>query len=112
MATTNQNVTADALISATVKYSNKDDAARAYDITANVSIRDKNVTSFDNGEVYKSSSSTEGGVYAANFSSYSEKSLNLNVNSSDEEETKEIVSAIYAFMSDVRASVNANPVTA
>ena len=109
MATANQNVTADALISATDNYSTKDDDARAYDISANVNIQNKNVTSFDNGEVFNP---TDGGRHLANFSSYSDKSISINVPNSDEEEAKETLSAIYAFMKDVRANVNANPVNA
>lgn len=115
MATTSQNVTADQLISATVKYSNKDDANRVYDISANARIENGIVNNFDNGEVRKhseSSESTDGMGNIATFNSYSEKNLNLHINNADETEAKAILEAVYAFMADVKANVSANPVQA
>lgn len=113
MATSSQNVTADQLISATVKYSNKDDASRAYDIAANVNIQNGQVSSFDNGEIRQASSENPDGMtYIAGFSSYSERTLNLNINNADKTEAQTIIEAVYAFMADVRKEVNANPVTA
>lgn len=114
MATTNQNVTADALISAMVKYSNKDDSARVYDISANVSIQDKKVNSFDGGEVRKIQSDAQynDGMAIATFSSYGPKTLYLSINDADENEAKAIMEAVYTFIADVKANVNTNPVTA
>lgn len=116
MATTNQPVTADQLISATVKYSNRDDANRVFDITANVRIENGIVNNFDSGEVKKhteSSDATDGmAPNVASFNFYGEKNLNLYINNATVTEAKEILSAIYAFVADVKANVNANPVTA
>lgn len=114
MATTNQNVTADALISATVKYSNKDDSARLYDISSNVSIQNRQVNSFDGGEVRKPQSDVQfgDGMAIATFSSYGTKTLYLSINDADENEAKAIMEAVYTFMTDVKANVNTNPVTA
>ncbi len=114
MATTNQNVTADQLISATVKYSNKDDASRGYDISANVRIEYGNVVRFESGEVRKSSESPENmeGGNIASFDSNGQKQLNLYIHNADETESQAILTAIHAFMTDVKANVNSNPVTA
>lgn len=120
MATSSKNVTAENLLSATVKYSNKDDESRVYDVSANVNINDGMVASFNNGMVRKlpivsesENPDVEMGTEAvADFSSYSEVSLNLNIFNADMEGAKFILETIYAFMSDVRATVSANPVTA
>lgn len=110
MATSSQNVTADKLISATVKYSNKDDSARVFDITANVRIENGNVSNFENGEVKNLVNDGMGNV--ATFNAYGEKNLNLYIQNADETEAQSILTAIYAFMADVKANVTANPVTA
>lgn len=116
MATSSQNVTAENLLSATVKYSNKDDVNRVYDISANVRIENGLVNNFDGGEVRTLSASEDNvnlmGNNVATFNSYGEKSLNLYINNADATEASSILSSIYAFMADVKANVNANPVTA
>lgn len=113
MAQASQNVTADQLISATVKYSNKDDANRVYDISANARIENGNVNNFESGEVKKLSASVMDGMEnAATFNAYGEKNLNLYIQNANETEASAILSAIYAFMSDVKANVTANPVQA
>lgn len=111
----NQCVTVDALLSATVKYSNKDDASRAYDITANVRIESGEARNFESGEVRKVSDSPdnmEGMGNVATFNAYGDKNLNLYIHNAEEEESKAIVYAIYAFMADVRTNISINPVTA
>ena len=115
MATSSQNVTADQLISATVKYSNKDDANRVYDITANARIENGAVNNFDSGEVRKKSDSSEnmdGMSVIATFNAYGERNLNLYIQNADETEAKAAMEAVYAFMADVKSTVNANPITA
>lgn len=118
MATSNQSVTADHLISATVKYSNKDDASRVYDISANAHIENGRVGSFESGEVRMASAPSdepdgmEGMNTAATFNAYGEKNLNLYVSDADESEASAILAAIYAFMTDVRASVSDKPIQA
>lgn len=115
MATSSQNVTAENLLSATVKYSNKDDANRVYDISSNARIENGIVSNFENGEVKKLSASSEtadGMGNIASFNAFGEKSLNLYVNNATETEAKSILNAVYAFMSDVRTNVTANPVQA
>lgn len=115
MAVSNQNVTAENLISATVKYSNKDDANRVYDISANVRIDNGTVRSFESGDVRKMESDTDnadGMPNMANFSSYGTKALSLNYENVDEEDAKAILSAVYAFMTDVKKNVSINPVKA
>lgn len=116
MATaTNQPVTAENLLSATVKYSNKDDSARVYDISANVKIRNGEAVNFENGEVKRlpaSADSMDSADIVATFHSYSKKSLNYDVNNASEEESKLILESVYTFMADVKANVNANPINA
>lgn len=118
MSTSSSNVTAEKLNSANVKYNNLNDADRAYDITANVNIQNGSVSNFESGTVSLTgsvnASNPEGGgaQNLASFSSYSETSLNFNVYNSAESEAKNILTAIYAFMADVKANVTANPVTA
>lgn len=115
MATANQSVTADKLLSATVRYSNKDVSTRVYDISANARIENGQVINFDSGEVKKLSAPSEnmdGMGNVATFNSYSPKSLNLYINNVEESEATSILSAVYAFMEDVRTNVNANPLNA
>lgn len=113
MATSNQSVTADQLISATVRYSNKDDANRVYDITANVRIENGTVQTFDGGEVKKRSASPESADNAevvSSFSSYGQKQLNIYFNSLKETVATDVLSAVYVFMEDVEANVNVKPI--
>lgn len=113
MATSlNKKVTAENLVSANVRYSNKDDVSRLYEISANVNIHSGSVNSFEGGEVKKIQTDGEAGEQMASFNSYGTRQLNLYINNADETEAPDILSAIYAFMADVRANVSANPVQA
>lgn len=115
MATSTQSVAADKLVSATVKYTNKGDAARVYDISANVRIQNGKVTNFESGEVQKiqnENTSADMPMEHATFNSYGSNSLHLDINDGDETEAQNILTAIYAFMAEVKAHVNSNPVTA
>lgn len=115
MAQASQNVTADHLISATVKYSNKDDDNRVYDISANARIENGQANNFDSGEVRKKSDSSEnmdGMSVIATFNASGEKNLNLYIYNADATEAKVIMDAVYAFMADVKTNVSINPVNA
>lgn len=112
MATTDRKVSAGDIISATVKYTNKDDAARGFDISANVGIGNGTVNSFDSGEVRPvrdtSLPGTEESV-SAQFRSYSPESLSVDFNATPET-AQDILAAIYAFMSDVKSSAETTDV--
>lgn len=103
MATPTTKVTAGEVVSATVKYTNKDDEARKFDITADVNIADKKVTNFNNGELRKRDNVD---FTNANFSSSGDYTyLNYNCNQLTAEESKEAFTAIYEFMEDVNKNV-------
>lgn len=110
---TSQNVTAGALISATVKYNNFDDASRVYDIESNVDINSKIVSSFHGGSVrLRKTENEEASVepaamptILADFNSYGNQSINFNTHGIDAEEAVAILSTVYAFMADVKNAV-------
>lgn len=114
MVASNIRVTADALISAQVKYSNRDDESRKYDISATANIQNGKVASFDSGFVGKLTSENHEMESAsiASFSSYGDRNLTLVVNDADGDETKVILDEIYAFMGEVNTTVTNNPVKA
>ena len=109
MATTNQHVTAEGTLSATVRYSNRDDASRKYDITANVNLQHNQVNPIENGEVRKLQSGESGqmGEVLATFSSYSGRSLNLGIQDADEEGSKQILATVTAFIGEVKSKISA-----
>lgn len=113
MATSSTNVTAENLLSATVRYSNKDDASRVYYVTANVNITGGKVSSFDSGEVRRITSSPDSPenmpTIPATFNGYGDRVLNVYVNDADLDESKLIFETICAFVADVRASVATTP---
>lgn len=103
MATQDKKVTAGDVVSATVKYTNKDNADRKFDISADVNISNGKVTNFNNGELRKKDSSE---FSNANFNSSGDNAyFNYNCNNLSEEESKEAFVAIYDFISDVNRSV-------
>lgn len=106
MATTDRKVSAGDIISATVRYTNKDDAGRSFDISANVGVSNGTVNSFDSGEVRPvrdtSLPGTEESV-SAQFRSYSPESLGVDFHAAPET-AQDILVAIYEFISDVRSS--------
>lgn len=113
MATTEKKVSAGDIISATVKYTNKDDAGRSFDISANVGISKGTVNSFDSGEVCPVKNPSLPGVeepISAQFRSYSPESLSVDFNTSLET-APDILAAICAFISDVKSSAEATAVT-
>lgn len=113
MTTENQQVTAESVLSATVRYSNRDDASRSYDITANVNIQNGTVSSFERGEVRKLPEAGAPGPQVMNnvatFSSYNPKSLGLNANDAEPEEAMAVMTSVYAFMAAVRSTVSVTP---
>lgn len=112
METTNEKVTVEKLISATVKYSNIYDETRAYDISANVRIQDGTVMQFENGVVGAIGAGEPNQTPSiATFYSYANNSLNLSVPSSDNAEAQSVLDAIYVFMDDVRNVVTVSPIT-
>lgn len=113
MATANQKVSADELISATVKYTNRDDATRQYDLEAEVYIQSSNVQSFNGGSVRKYDNENDiSAMNVADFNSPSETELTVNFHGVDDTARKNILKAVLDFMADVKASVTVNPVTA
>lgn len=110
MATTDSKVTVGEIVSATVKYSNKDDASRVYDISADVRIENGTAQSFDNGMVQPLGQNSDGmGVSDATFNSWSENNASITFNNSDSEKAVAITAAVYAFMADVKASIVSKP---
>lgn len=107
MATANKTVTAGDVVAATVKYSNKDNASRQFDITADVDVRDKRVQNIQNGQVAAKGSDTMQGGASATFSTWSENAVNYNVNQADRETQAAMFAEVQDFIAGVRASVEA-----
>lgn len=101
---TKNTVTAGQVLSATVRYSNMDDAARKYDISAEVSIHGGTVTSIDGGQAHL----VEGGETAATFSSYGDNNLSLSLGSTGKATVIEVSEAVCDFMQAVKDSLEAN----
>lgn len=102
----NKSVTAGQVMSATVKYSNRDDESRAYDIEADVNISSGRVNSIVSGSVRRF---TEDGAMQQNiadFQRYDMLNLNANFYGISDEEKMEILSAVLGFMSEVVAAVS------
>lgn len=102
--TTDSKVTAGAIVSATVKYTNFDDASRTFNISAEVNIQDKKVTNFNSGSISKKDSTDYNN---ANFSAG--KGLNyfsFNSNNLSAEDVKEAIIATLGFIADVEENVD------
>lgn len=98
---TNTNVTAGDFVSATRKYSNKDNAERLFNISADVNIANGKVTSINNGSLTKASEPTNG---SANFSK-GENWISYNANNLSDSDAKQAFDAILEFVKDVEESV-------
>lgn len=96
------NVTAGEVVSATRKYSNKDNAGRKFNISADVNISNGKVTSINNGTFTKADEPTNG---SGNFSK-GENWMSVNFNNFSEYSIKEAFEAILDFEKDVNESVN------
>lgn len=101
MATQKTNVTAGDYVSATRKYSNKDNSERKFNISADVNIADGKVTNVNNGSVTKIDEPTNG---SANFSK-GEGWVSFNANNLSEKDTREAFEAAMDFVKDVNESV-------
>lgn len=101
MPTANSNVTAGDFISATRKYSNKDNAERIFNINADVEIKNNQVITINKGSVTKATEATNGN---ATFSK-GENWISFNANNLSSEEQKEAFEAILGFIADVEENV-------
>lgn len=106
MATKVNKVTAGEVVSATRKYSNKDDADRRFNISADVNIRNGNAVHFNNGSL---TSVVEPASGSANFSK-GEGWFSLNANNLTDNEAKEAFDAILDFIAYVNEDVESIPV--
>lgn len=101
-----EKVTYKELRSARVRTDNSVDDARMYDIAADVSISGSTAESIDSGEVKKD------GNAVANFACYGESNLSINYTGAESAEQCNILEAVQAFLTDVRALASADsPVT-
>lgn len=107
MATANKTVTAGETVAATIKYNNYDNAERAYDITADVEVRDKRVQNINNGQVSVKGNDPMQGGQVANFNTWSENTINFNANNATPSEQGAIFAEVLDFIAGVRASVEA-----
>lgn len=105
MSTPNTNVTAGDFVSATRKYSNKDNTQRKFNITADVNIANGKVTAFNNGSLTKVDEPTNG---SGNFSK-GENWMSFNSNNLSDNDSKEAFEALIDFVKDVNESVTSMP---
>lgn len=94
-----QKVNAVKLNSANVKYDNSVDTERVYDLECDVNIYNGEAGSLDAGVVKMS------GVQVASFSYYDGDRKTLNFNGLTEEDECKVLSAVNAFVADVKNSV-------
>lgn len=106
MANQGNKVTAGDIVSATRRYSNKDNADRKFNISADVNIQNGKAVNFNNGSVTKKDEPVNG---SANFSK-GEGWLSFNSNNLSDAETKSAFSDVMDFMSDVESNVESIPV--
>lgn len=91
------------VVNATIKASNASDTKRTYDITADVTIDNKNVTGINNGQVYPKSEAQPIAYFSAGAYGY----LNLNFNDTKTigiDKQIEILTAINNFIADTVSS--------
>lgn len=96
----NRTVTAGDIVSATVKYSNKDSEGRDFDLSADVNISGKRVQSISGG-----SARTSDGLQVADFNRYDDEGLNINFYNCPDEQKPAVLAAVLGFMANVVASV-------
>lgn len=91
-------VTIKSLNSANLRMDNSVDADREYNIAANVNIDSGSVVnSIDSGNVIKE------GIEIATFNAYSDNNLQINFNNVATSEQCTVITAVNAFIADVRA---------
>lgn len=110
MATTEQkSVTAETLISATVKYNNNDDASRSHDVSADVTIQGTTVQTIQNGFVRAKGS--DGMTSLATFNTWSENNLSVSFETSAESNIS-VLTSINRFVADVKDAVKEKTINA
>lgn len=103
MATKDTKVTAGDVVSATIKFTNKDDVDRKFDISAEVNIQDKNIVSYNNGYVTIKDSQDNGN---ANFNAGTDFNyFSFNSNGFNALDVKEAVGAVITFIEDVKTNI-------
>lgn len=97
----------EALNSANVKVNNSGDLSKTYDIEANANVTQNSIVSnIDSGRV------TLDGVEKASFNSWGDNMLNINYNNVDSDEQCTIISAVNAFIQDLKNHVAETPIAA
>lgn len=108
MATKETKVTAGEVVSATVKYTNFDDEARRFNISADVNIQNKKATNFNTGVVSKIAEADYGN---ANFSAGQDLNyFSFNSNGLKDVEVKAALDDTLAFIANVQKSVESHNV--
>lgn len=111
MATTKtSNVGYEALNSANVRISNKGDENRAYDISANVNIREGVAQNFESGSVSKQDES--GARNITGFSKYGDNNLTVSFNVETPEEQVTVLAAVQNFITDTKSLIVNKPMSA
>ena len=97
----------EALNSANVKVNNSNDLSKTYDIEANANVTQNNVVSnIDSGRV------TLDGVEKATFNSWGDNMLNISYSNVEAEEQCAIISAVNAFIKELKSHVADTPIVA
>lgn len=102
----NNNVTAGEVVSATVRYTNEDDSTREFNIKADVNITNKEVSSFNSGEVRKLNEEMGMTLATFNASGNTASYFNISFNNATDEEMNKILSAVISFVKDVKENVD------
>lgn len=92
------------LNSANVLADNSVDAAKIYDIKANVNINDSRVNNIEQGRVFK------GSVEVATFSRYGNNNMNITFNNVESTEMCTIITEVNAFCNYVNIKVEEEPI--
>lgn len=108
MATTTSKVQYDGVVNATVKYNNSNDTDRVYDISAEVSVSGSTITGFNTGQASRRVNPGP----SASFNSWGENDMSVSMSGvPDKAEKIALFTAIADFIDDVRAQVEASPVS-
>lgn len=88
----------ESIIAATVKFSNRSEEGRAYDISAEIETRDGKATNVSRGSVKKLECEEE----IATFNGWNESHLTVNMNNVADEEQDAVFAAVRAFVKQLR----------
>lgn len=102
-----EKITVKEIMSANVRMDNTTDGARAYDVAGTVNLSGKAVQRVDGGSV----ADKETGAQIATFTSCGDMALNIQHNTDDVAVMLAVTEAIAAFISDVKAKVEADGVS-